>query len=66
MRMLPLLALGLLGLAACNQPDADAATGPAPSGGTAGAMGENYCETVPTDPEDMTQWNELCDAGGRR
>jgi hypothetical protein len=65
MRILPLLALAALGLAACNQPNTAAVTGPAPSGGSAGAMGDAYCETVPTNPEDMTQWNELCQAGGR-
>ena len=36
------------------------------SGGSAGAMGPGYCETPPTDPNEMTQWNELCSPGGDR
>jgi len=55
MKTLPILALVALGLAACNQTST-----PAPSGGSAGAMGEAYCETPPSNPDDMTQWNQLC------
>jgi len=63
MKTLPILALIGFGLAACNQnagPAASGADGAAPSGGSAGAMGEAYCEKPPSNPEDMTQWNELC------
>ena len=63
-----ILALTALALAACTPattPQTDP-NGPAPSGGSAGAMGESYCETIPTNPEDVTQWSELCNAGGRR
>ena len=38
---------------------------PVASGGSAGERGPEYCETAPTDPNEMTQWNELC-GGGRR
>ncbi len=54
---LSLLAMTLLGLAACNGPGAEP---PAPSGGSAGAEGEAYCETVPANPDDMADWNKLC------
>jgi hypothetical protein len=51
-----LLAFSALALLACNQP----ATPPPPSGGSAGAEGEAYCETVPTDPDDLADWEQLC------
>ena len=57
-----LLAATALLLAACG-PNA---TPPAPSGGSAGAQGDAYCETVPSNPEDMADWNQLCAPGGRR
>ena len=56
-----LFAATALMLAACgpsNQPVA-------PSGGSAGADGEAFCETVPTNPEDLTNWNQICQPGGR-
>ncbi len=61
--------LGLLAglaLAACT-PAGGGGGGmdPVASGGSAGERGPEYCETVPTDPNEMTQWNELC-GGGRR
>ena len=50
-----------LALAACT-PGAGGGgdTGAVPSGGSAGAMGPEFCESPPTDPDAMTQWNELC------
>jgi len=62
MKTLPMLALVALGLSACNQTTgaANGADEMAPSGGSAGAMGEAYCEKPPSDPDDMTQWNQLC------
>ena len=56
MKPLALLAAVSLLIAAC----ADTGTAPVPSGGSAGSMGESYCETVPTNPDDMEQWNQLC------
>jgi hypothetical protein len=59
-----LLALAALALAACA---ADDSTAPAPSGGSAGAMGEAYCETTPSDPAEIENWEQICmpDEGGR-
>jgi hypothetical protein len=60
--------LGLLAglaLAACA-PGGGGDMTPVASGGSAGAQGPEYCETVPTDPNEMTQWNELCSPEGRR
>jgi hypothetical protein len=51
-----LLAAALLALAAC-QPTG---TAPVPSGGSAGAQGEAFCETPPSNPDDLENWNELC------
>jgi hypothetical protein len=51
-----------LALAACTAPTG---TPPTPSGGSAGAEGEAYCETVPTLPEDMAQWEQLCNQDRR-
>jgi len=70
MKALQILALVTLGLAACNQTTAPAvmpsdANGVAPSGGSAGEMGDAYCEKPPSNMEDMTQWNQLCAPGGR-
>lgn len=49
-------------LIACQQ-----ATGTAPvsSGGSAGAMGESYCEAPPSNPDDMSNWNKLCENNDR-
>jgi hypothetical protein len=59
-----LLAASALALLACQN---TTGTAPVPTGGSAGAMGEGYCETVPTNPDELEQWNELCaEAGGRR
>ena len=32
----------------------------------AGSAGPDYCETVPSNPDDMEQWNQLCAPGGNR
>ena len=37
-------------------------TAPAPSGGSAGAMGEAYCEAPPSNPDEMSNWNKLCNS----
>jgi hypothetical protein len=60
MKSLGLLAALALLLAAC-----DTGTAPVPSGGSAGSMGESYCETVPTNPDDLEQWNQLCQPDDR-
>ena len=57
-----LLAASALALLACQN---TTGTVPAPTGGSAGAQGEAYCETVPTNPDDLEQWNELCEPGRR-
>ena len=51
-------------LAACNTlaPTTEAVDVP---GDSAGSAGPGYCETVPSDPDDLTQWNELCAPGDR-
>jgi hypothetical protein len=51
-----------LALIACQN---TTGTAPAPSGGSAGAMGEHYCEAPPTNPDDMANWNKLCNDYGR-
>jgi len=28
-------------------------------------MGESYCETPPSNPDDMANWNKLCNESGR-
>jgi hypothetical protein len=54
----------LLALSACDTTvPVDTATVP---GDSAGSAGPSYCETVPTNPDDMEQWNELCSPDGRR
>lgn len=63
-----ILALAALALAACT-PANTPVSGPgdvAPSGGTAGPMGEAYCEKTPTDPNDLANWEQVCQPGGRR
>ena len=66
MKISILLTAALLALAACNQSNPPVLSeSAAPSGGSAGAQGEANCETVPTNPDDMEQWNQLCQAGGR-
>lgn len=62
MKAFGLVAAALV-LTACANPGAD--TDPVPSGGSAGAQGEAYCETVPSRPEDMPQWEELCNQDRR-
>jgi hypothetical protein len=52
-----LLAASALALLACQDTTGTAGS---PTGGSAGAMGEAYCETVPTNPDDMAQWEQLC------
>jgi hypothetical protein len=46
----------LVALAAC-QPTG---TAPVPSGGSAGAQGIGYCDSPPSDPDDLSVWNERC------
>lgn len=60
MKSLPGLGLAALMLVACNQTTGTGEVPDAPSGGSAGAMGEAYCEKPPSNPDDMTQWNKLC------
>ena len=57
-----LLAAGAVALLACQN---TTGTAPVPSGGSAGAMGESYCESPPSNPDDMANWNKLCDENGR-
>ena len=57
-----LLAGSALALLACQD---TTGTAPAASGGSAGAMGESYCEAPPTNPDDMENWNRLCNDQGR-
>ncbi|HET9067237.1 MAG TPA: hypothetical protein VFN28_01240 [Amaricoccus sp.] len=54
----------LLALAACQSaaPTAEDAAAP---GDSAGSAGPAYCETVPSNPDDMEQWNKLCSPGGK-
>jgi hypothetical protein len=49
--------LALAALAACAGNDPSA---PAPSGGSAGALGEAYCESPPADPAEEAAWSERC------
>jgi hypothetical protein len=53
-----------LALAACQNatPTAEDIADP---GDSAGSAGPAYCETVPSNPDDMAQWNELCDPSDR-
>jgi hypothetical protein len=37
----------------------------APGADSAGAQGEAYCQTVPSDPVERQQWDELCQEQGR-
>lgn len=53
-----LLALGALSLAACAE---TTPSGTVPE--SAGSAGPAYCETVPSNPDDMEQWNKLCSPG---
>ena len=54
----------LLALAAC-QTTAPTAEDAADPGNSAGSAGPAYCETVPSNPDDMEQWNQLCSPGGK-
>jgi hypothetical protein len=53
-----LAAASVLALTACNTGYDTPAT---PTGGSAGEQGPGYCDTVPTVPEDLEQWNQLCE-----
>jgi hypothetical protein len=57
-----LLAGGAVALLACQN---TTGTAPVQSGGSAGAMGEAYCEAPPANPDDMANWNRLCNDQGR-
>jgi hypothetical protein len=52
-----LIAASALLLLGCAGPTG---TAPAPSGGTAGSEGEAFCEKVPSNPDDLANWNQLC------
>jgi hypothetical protein len=54
-----LLATVLLAGASCTG-QGGGSSSVAPSGGAAGRMGPSYCMTVPADPGDRWQWNDLC------
>jgi hypothetical protein len=57
-RAFALLLLAPMALAACQNTQGQA---PAPSGGgSAGAMGEAYCETTPSDPAELANWEQVC------
>ena len=58
-----LLAGSAFALLACQD---TTGTAPVPSGGSAGAMGESYCEVPPSNPDDMANWNKLCNDMGNR
>ena len=59
-----LLAAGALALSACNATETvPEATVP---GDSAGSAGPAYCEAPPSNPDDMEQWQQLCQPGGRR
>jgi hypothetical protein len=49
---------GLLLLAACNNPTPPGYD--AVPGDSAGSAGPGYCESVPADPDEIEQWNQLC------
>ncbi len=51
------LLASVLALAACSN-TTDMA--PAPSGGSAGAEGPGYCDSPPANPDDLSDWNQLC------
>ena len=52
------LAVSALLLAACTDPTPPGYD--AVPGDSAGSAGPEYCETVPSDPDAMEQWNQLC------
>ena len=52
-----LLVASLLALVACAE---NTAMAPAPSGGSAGAEGAGYCDSPPSNPDDLEDWNQLC------
>ena len=56
-----LLALLALALAACTPTQ----TPDAPQVTSVGAAGDAYCETVPSDPSLIEQWNKVCSPGPR-
>jgi hypothetical protein len=51
-----------LALLACQN---TTGTAPVPSCGSAGAMGEGYCDSAPSNPDDYDQWMKLCEQNGR-
>ena len=54
-----LLAFATLALAACTQ--GNDMTSPYPSGGgAAGAEGAGYCDSPPSDPDDLSSWEQQC------
>ena len=58
-RYVLLAAVAALALAACAQQDGT--TSPYPSGGgAAGAEGAGYCDSPPSDPDDLSSWEQQC------
>ncbi len=62
MKSLALLAAGTLLLAACNTAGTTGGMDPdmEVTGGAASERGEGYCETVPSDPTEIENWNNEC------
>ena len=52
--------LCLIALAACSVDLNTGNTIRAPSGGAAGALGKNYCNTVPVSLNERNRWNSVC------
>jgi hypothetical protein len=48
-----------LALAACTQQNGTATPYPS-GGGSAGAEGPGYCDSPPSNPDDMTTWEQQC------
>ena len=60
--MLLVAATGLAGCTMSSQtgPSSGDGNSRVASGGAAGRMGPNYCQTVPTDLSERSRWNSLC------
>jgi hypothetical protein len=61
-RILLVAATALAGCAAGPQSGVPSGDGNSrvASGGAAGRMGPNYCQTVPSDLSERSRWNSLC------
>jgi hypothetical protein len=51
-----LLVASAVALLACT----DTATSPPPTGGSAGTMGADHCDSPPADPAAIEAWNQRC------